>query len=201
MKKTLLVFAAEWEAAETFKLFSIIPQGLQHFYPIENGYILITGYGMLAASSFISRYAHLSERILNFGIAGSLNDKLLIGSMREVNLVSKHLSIPEYVDEHSHNLAKRTFPDIPLDVNGVALISSNYPIFHSTVRSQLALKSDLVDMEGYAIAWVAKQLQKECRMWKLVSDLASPEGWLQIMKHKETLSQQLANQVKYIMEN
>ena len=54
---------------------------------------------------------------------------------------------------------------------------------------------DLVDMEGYGVAFAAAALGKKCRMWKIISDFTSPEGRDLIRKHKKELSEKIAEKI------
>jgi nucleoside phosphorylase len=115
---------------------------------------------------------------------------------RQDSKAVSHEHCPCYPDDKSQVTERRFSPKIcekwGLEGNQAKLISSDFPIHDVEHRTYLAQKWDLVDMEGYGIAFACSYLGKKCRMWKIVSDFASPGGRELIRKHKPSLSARLA---------
>jgi nucleoside phosphorylase len=78
---------------------------------------------------------------------------------------------------------------------GDKLISSDFPIHDETLRKNLGTEWDLVDMEGYGVAFAAHALGKKCRIWKIISDFALTGGRSLIRKNKTLLSEKIADAI------
>lgn len=137
--------------------------------------LIITGIGTMAATmrltQELSRRQELPGRILNIGTAGALIDGM--GGVYEVEHTFKH-------DFNSELIAEMTGRPCP---NGIDLeLSTHLPaarlatgdsfISDSTVRARLATRASLCDMEGVAIAGVARHFGVPVTLLKQVSDSA-----------------------------
>ncbi len=197
MKKNLLiVFAMPAEAQssiEKLQCTDIVPNRIYRF---KQGWIVISGMGCLAASSAVSSFGRDIDEIWNFGAAGSLNPNLALGHVAEISVIIKNPILPDQIDIHSSNLHARLFPSIKTNQKGLALISSDYPIHHPELNQRLCQHADLVDMEGYGIAFAAQQLNLPLRMWKNVSDFANPQGPRLIEDRLKEISQALATSLE-----
>lgn len=190
MQHTLITFATHREAAPTLKALEASSSNQKNLYTFSGGYLLITGIGMLAAASQTSLHIPLAQEVWNFGIAGALKDGLAIGTVCPVQSVSKFLLLPEDADAHTETFSSTIFPVFSLNTSGIKLISSDFPIHHSQTRALLAKNNQIVDMEGYGIAYAAKQDQKPCHMWKIISDFAAQDGHKIISQHIDRLAEQ-----------
>ncbi|MDF2549067.1 MAG: nucleoside phosphorylase [Chlamydiales bacterium] len=199
MKKLLIAFASSWEAERSLQLFGCALEEGKELYSIPSGHIVITGYGCLQASSQVSRYAHLADEIWNLGIAGAFHASLEEMQIQAISHCSLNLSFPAALDAHSIALSQKVFPAISLSQEGARLVSSHYPVYEPSTRLALSLSADLVDMEGYGVASAAALLKKPCRLWKLVSDQASPEDWLKIFQNKRHLSLKIAQHLEHLL--
>jgi adenosylhomocysteine nucleosidase len=165
-------------------------------YGFERGWIAISGVGLHAAQMAVAKYAHLGSEIWNLGLAGSLRGSLPVGECLSIESVGKYLPLEEEaLDAYSQECVAFTLPTFFLGTGSSALISSDFPIHDAGHRARLGKTWDLVDMEGYGIAFAAQVLKKKCRIWKIVSDFASPGGRELIRKHKSMLSEQMAQKV------
>ncbi len=190
----LVIFAHPNEAKESLLRFKAEPQepGLYRF---DRGYIAVTGMGCFAAlSSLLPIFPHIVE-IWNLGFCGALKQDLPIGSLYPIAEVEKHLFLPP-LDPVSLQIAKNNHPLISLPSNGKKLITTDCPIHDPSLKA--TLNGDLVDMEGYAIAYAAERFNKPCRLWKVVSDFASPHGRDSILRHSAELSHLLAHHLNLI---
>ncbi|MCP5469982.1 MAG: hypothetical protein H7A36_05705 [Chlamydiales bacterium] len=185
--KRLLIFATLVEAKATIEALNAFPAG--DLYAFENGLIAICGIGIHQAQACTSRYAQECDEVWNLGFAGALSS-LPMHEIVSISKVGKYVPIID-LDPHSKEMMLNTLPTFELG-GSVPLISSDFPIHSKIHRPE---NFALVDMEGYGIAFAANALQKPLRMWKIVSDFASPEGIALIKKHKTQLSQLLAQKV------
>lgn len=211
-KKILLVFAQVGEAKGILARSQAVPVGQEttavwtegeqnSLYQFENGFIIISGMGLHAAQMAVAKYAHLGDEVWNFGLAGALKDSLPIGDILQINTVGKYLPLEEKsLDLTSQECVSFTLPHFSLEGSGGKLISSDFPIHDTFHRFRLAKAWDLVDMEGYGIAFACKALKKKCRMWKIISDFASPNGRDLIRKHKAELAEKLGCTIIELMQ-
>jgi adenosylhomocysteine nucleosidase len=161
-------------------------------FTYDGGLIVITGMGSMAALSAVLREGQEVDEIYNLGIAGALNPALTIGSFELIETVGKFTSLNYDLDPRSTELMEETLPRFPLKTRGLRLLTSDFPIYHSPTTHNLREKWDLVDMEGYGVAYGAALLKKKCILGKIVSDFASENGRELIFKNTSKLSEMLA---------
>lgn len=194
----LLLFAQYSEAEATINLLKAKAQPnsqkqiwsegiIPTLYTYDDGMIVITDVGLYPAAAAVANYGPQCTEIWNLGLAGTLDDTLEIGALLPIHRIGKYIPI-----DNRH----RTMPtDLKLGDEGPSLVSSEFPVHEYVHRNRLAAHYDLVDMEGYAIAYMAQSLGIKCQMWKIVSDFASPGGRELIAKNKSKLSQKLAEHI------
>jgi adenosylhomocysteine nucleosidase len=207
MNEILIIFAQLGEAEATIKRTkaSIVGEQTIHVwtegdvpccYRFDRGWIVISNVGLHYAQMAVAKYAHLCDEVWNLGFAGSLRGELPVTEIREIEKVGKYLPLEENeLDPRSHACVTFTLPHFPLKPTGSRLISSDFPIHDLTHRERLGKAWDLVDMEGYGVAFAAHALGKQCRIWKIISDFASPGGRELIRKHKGELSERIADTI------
>ena len=120
---------------------------------------------------------HRPSLVLNLGTAGSLDGRTgLFVPSRVVN----------------HDLSAAALRALGLDVtdeievpggDGTVLATGDAFVTDPIVRDALALRAQLVDMEGFAVAHVAARLDVPCRLVKHVSDQADESAldWLEVV--------------------
>lgn len=187
------------EAEATIALYKAAPLKAGRLFKCSLGHIVITGIGNLAACQAVTEYACLADAIVNFGVAGGLRPELTIGATHMAAVTAKHFSIPAYCDSHAHQFAAQTQPAIQLANEGLRLVSSDYPINHNDLQQTLGLSYDLVDMEGYGVAFAARQAGLPCQIWKTVSDFASPSSPAEIRARLQGLSKTIAAQTQILL--
>lgn len=207
MSKILIVFAQMREASATLKRLKATPVPLHtihvwtegvvpSYYQFDKGFIVISNTGIHAAQMAVSKHAHQFDEIWNLGVAGSLKDNQPIGKIYAIEKVDKYVPVQySSLDEGSKECIASTIPPHHLDSPGYKLISSDFPIHDKILRESLSPDWDLVDMEGYGIAFAAHHLGKTCKMWKVISDFASENGRDLIHKHMEELSEIIADKI------
>ena len=131
--------------------------------------VLVTGPGKVNAAVAVSMaLADTSPSIVvNLGTAGALRDGLT--GIYAVSTVMQH----DFDDQAVHGLTGLHFgAAIDLADEGVRLLTGDAFISDEVTRSRLALRADLVDMEGYAVAHAAVQSGVPVTLVKMVSDRA-----------------------------
>jgi len=154
--------------------------------------VLITGLGKVQAAVSVTRALSTARPslIVNLGTAGALRDGL--GGVYEIATVIQH----DFDGAAIRALVKRDYGlPIGLDSSGSAgtvLATGDQFIADSAVRDALACRADLVDMEGYAVAWAARSAGVPVRLVKLVSDDAAESAgrtWAEsVGEHARTLA-------------
>ncbi|MGN6161106.1 MAG: nucleosidase [Marmoricola sp.] len=141
--------------------------------------LLVTGLGKTAAAAHLSReLARRPEitRVVNIGTAGALHAG--VSGLHVVGTVI------------NHDISAAAIRSLGYEVEDELLLPAQSPIRLATgdvfvsdplVRDALAQRADLVDMEGFALAWTARLFGVETVLVKHVSDNAdeSAHDWPQ----------------------
>ncbi|MDR3624948.1 MAG: hypothetical protein P4L16_07410 [Chlamydiales bacterium] len=184
----LITFATIQEASPSIDVLKAFYSKENECYLFEKGRIVITGIGSIAASARTMHHLTECKEVWNFGLAGALKKNYEIGSLLSIQSASKWLHFPEELDSHSKTFSQQAHPSLNIKEQGAHLISSDYPIHNPQIKENLALTYDLVDMEGYGIAYAASLANKPCSLWKIVSDFASTDGQKLIKQHINSLA-------------
>jgi adenosylhomocysteine nucleosidase len=154
--RPLVVAATRAEAA-------YVPAGIE---------VVVTGMGKTAAAvataRALARMNNLDEvEVINLGTAGALKDGL--EGLHEPGTILNHDINAEAVRALGYDPQERLA--IPSGDTTV-LASGDVFVVDPLVRARLALTADLVDMEGYAVAFAAQRFGVPIRLVKHVSDNA-----------------------------
>jgi len=203
--KRLLLFAQYCEAEFTIQKLNALPdlssiapilsEGLiPTVYTYPEGYVVLSSIGIGPAMLVVAKYAPLVDEILNFGFAGALKSRFPLGSIERVTSVGKYTPLLHTLDLHSQQLSNSIYPPFEFSETSplVSLVSSDFPIHEPALCQELGQHHDLVDMEGYGIAFAANHFKKPCTLFKIVSDFCSPEGRALIRQNKRHFSQKLS---------
>ena len=155
--------------------------------------VLITGPGKVNAAAAVA-HAVSSARpasVINLGTAGGLHDGL--HGVHEIHTVMQH----DFDAAAFHALVQREYGE-PIELvadtgaNRVVLATGDTFITDTGVRTALSRHAHLVDMEGYAVAWAARNAGVPVRLIKLVSDDAGDDAlrtWTQTVgEHAKALA-------------
>ncbi|WP_460793632.1 nucleosidase [Nocardioides pacificus] len=152
--RILVVAATQEEAAH-------VPDGVA---------LVVTGIGKtqaaVATTQALLARAGAVDLVVNLGTAGALRDGL--GGLFEPGTVLNHDIAADAIRALGHE------PHDRLSIGGDATVLATGDVFVSdpAVRARLGAIADLVDMEGYAVAWACRQVGVPVRMIKHVSDNA-----------------------------
>ncbi|NGX60884.1 MAG: Futalosine hydrolase [Chlamydiae bacterium] len=205
MKKILLTFALKREAEATLQKLDAKPVPhtekplwldgeVPTCYTFSHGWILLTDIGSYAAQQAVSAYATQVDEIWNLGFAGALASTHPLGSLVKISTVAKYLITPP-LDPQSEECLNKSLPTFSLAPAGTPLVTSDFPIHSTPQKEACRCMGSLVDMEGYGVAFAASFYKKPCKIWKIVSDFASPEGRTLIRQNRHTLSELLADKI------
>ena len=148
----LVVVATEAEA-------EYVPSGLR---------MVVTGIGKTAAAVATTR-AIVQDRpshVVNVGSAGALRHGLT--GLFEVGTVINH----DMNGDAIRALGYEPLDVLPVGSSDVVLASGDVFVSDPAVRARLASRAHLVDMEGYAVAYAARELGVPVTLVKHVSDNA-----------------------------
>ena len=152
MDDVLIVSATRSEAA-------YVPSGLE---------VLITGIGKTAAATAVARALAQGSfsRVVNIGTAGALRPGL--EGLHEPSTVINHDISADLIRTLGHD------PQDVLSLEGddTVLATGDLFVTDPAVRDALAERAHLVDMEGYAVAYAAREFDVPVRLVKHVSDSA-----------------------------
>lgn len=159
----LVVVATEAEA-------EYVPSGLR---------MVVTGIGKTAAAVATTQ-AVLQERpseIVNVGSAGALRHGL--SGLFEVGTVVNH----DMNGDAIRALGYEPLDVLPVGSSDIVLASGDVFVSDPAVRSRLAERAHLVDMEGYAVAYAARELGVAVTLVKHVSDNADETAldWVDVV--------------------
>lgn len=130
--------------------------------------VLITGVGKIRSASALSAVLarQRPSRIINLGTAGSLREDL--SGTYVVGRTVQH----DFDDEVIYGLTGERFgAPISLATQGPVLGSGDAFIDSTSARERLVSRGiDLVDMEGYAVAFTARQFGLPVTLVKAISD-------------------------------
>jgi len=136
--------------------------------------VIITGVGKVAAASAVASALAVAaasdapfDLVVNVGSAGALHDHL--EGLHEIGSVLNHDLSADVLRGFGYD------PQEWLTVgpeDGLRLATGDMFVSDPAVRAGLAARADLVDMEGYAIAWACRQAGVPARLVKHVSDKA-----------------------------
>lgn len=152
----LVVSATKSEAA-------YVPQGYE---------LLITGIGKVSAATAVASALARYERedlplVVNIGTAGALHAHH--GGLYVPGVVINHDISSTAIRALGHDVADRL---VLADGDDSVLATGDAFIADAATRDALAQRADLVDMEGFAIAFAAQAAGATCRLVKHVSDHA-----------------------------
>jgi adenosylhomocysteine nucleosidase len=139
--------------------------------------VLVTGMGKVNAAAALATVLSrgpLPSSVINLGTAGALRPGRT--GTHVVSAVLQH----DFDTEFLRGLTGETY-GAPLTLSdggadGVVLATGDSFIGDDAARDRLAARADLVDMEGYAVAFVARQAGVPVRLVKHVSDDAGDDA-------------------------
>ena len=136
--------------------------------------IVYTGVGKINAtmSTVVSCAAHDCDEIINYGTAGALNNEF-IGKLNKIGIVRQRDMDARPLSNLGITPFEQSMFNGDIEVSKAKTVLSSGDNF---VTSTPELSSDLVDMEGYAIAKIAKRFGKPVTIVKYGSDFADSDA-------------------------
>ena len=131
--------------------------------------VLVTGVGKIRAAAALSAVLarHRPSRIVNLGTAGALHE-----GMRGTQVVGQAVQ-HDFDNQSIFDLTGEHF-GAPIELGGGAVLGSGDVFVDSKAKRTglVAQGIDLVDMEGYAVAFTAQQFGLPVTLVKEISDQA-----------------------------
>jgi adenosylhomocysteine nucleosidase len=137
--------------------------------------LVITGLGKTAAAAVTTRALACRDDladlvIVNIGTAGALRDD--VEGLYTPGVVLNHDISADVLRAIGHDPEER----IVVGDSDIVLATGDTFISDPAARDALAQRAHLVDMEGYAIVWAARQFGVPVRLVKHVSDNADHQA-------------------------
>jgi adenosylhomocysteine nucleosidase len=154
--------------------------------------VAVSGMGKVAAAMAATHLvvAHEVTLLLNAGLCGQLTQhrRWQVGDLLRVS------SVVEGDCDRLGQAAPRLDCDAHCfsQLESARLVTSDRPVFQTDRRGQLALLGELADMEGAAVAWVARRYDIPCAMLKGISDSADETGRADVARHVQRVSLTIA---------
>lgn len=132
------------------------------FYLGESYGVLICGEGVFEASK-AGQYMALEkfDRVLNFGIAGSLSEKLTLGEIKSIRTHYLYLDNRPEFKSYSRE-----------SIDQLDCITSFERVLSDDKARELAQFADIVDRESWLIAKISHDAKIPFQSFKLISDVA-----------------------------
>ena len=146
--------------------------------------IVVTGLGKTAAAVATTRALAGADPartcVVNVGTAGALRDGL--DGLHVPGVVLNHDMNAEAIRALGYDPEERLVVD---GGDGTVLASGDVFVTDPAVRSALARRADLVDMEGYAVVYACRRMGVAVRLVKHVSDNADASAldWPRLVDH------------------
>lgn len=140
------------------------------------------------------------DMVLNVGFAGALGSNIALGQVVIVDRIFADGADGYKKIEWSHQLADRFVNE--KNITRASLLTSEDPVISVDHRDELRSKStaDLVDMEGLYIYMAAKKCDLPLLSFKVVTDNADNDAWLNIKSNGEKFSKALGETVKEFLD-
>jgi len=160
----LICIAHRGEAQAFIKNLTVVDK---NFYIGDDYHLLITGEGILNVLTKLPYYIAKYEIdfIINFGIAGSLSDKLHLDEIVEIRtnygIDNESILYQSYTSE--------------INEGKFDIISTNSRVLNDEYAKKCRAFAHIVDREAWAIAKIANEYKLQYSIYKMISDLAGSE--------------------------
>jgi adenosylhomocysteine nucleosidase len=162
--------------------------------------VVVSGMGKVAAAAAAQAMILTGDvaRLINAGACGALRDtrELAIGNL---------VRISEAV-EGDHDIFGKRLKPVPcsaeefLDLPAMRLVTSDRPVFDTTIRAAFSQFGDVVDMEGAAVARIARYYRLPCTLIKGISDNAQPLDRRTLLENLTMVSEQIAQKLWHALK-
>lgn len=168
MLKSLILFAHYGEAVSFIDAFSPIKKniGFVEYFEGQKHYLLISGEGGQKVNEhlihFLANFSDKVKNIIHFGIAGALRKEI------DINVIYPIRTLYRY------GMEKPFFTSFTTEesTHFIDVISTDHRVLSDVISKKLKPFAELVDMEAWYIASIAKAYHKNLLVFKCVSDFA-----------------------------
>lgn len=180
---------------QPFSTYAFPPSGNR-----AGGLVVISGMGPANAAR-AATYAISSrgaKRLINIGLCGALTSRLKPGDLCTVSSVLDGDALLQGATRQASSCPLHT---AWMDLPSVPMVTVAQPVFGGPVRERLAGVADIVEMEGEAIARVAREQGVDCALIKGVSDFACEGGREALHRNLAAVATSLAETVSAGLEH
>ena len=155
-------------------------------YYRDNICLIESGIGKTASAFATTRliYNCEPEKIINIGLCGAVDNDLEIGEtlfVSDVYQADAYKPFPGYEDFVAHIKPKH-----PIKVKTARLATVDHFVDRIDDTLGFTLDADIVDMEGYSVAYVCRQFGIDCYLIKSVSDYCDHDSKTDLYTNLET---------------
>ena len=147
----------------------------------------------LATSLLIERYS--IDRLINIGLAGALKP-ITTGSAYFVNSVTQHDAFIPFV-EYQNDMYQKINCLVPDNVDNSLTLTTGDQFIDNT--NKVTNDADIVDMEGFAVAYVAKKYKLPITVIKGISDDANNSSKQELFKNLNMAMDQTIKLLKQVI--
>ncbi len=180
---------------EYYSITNKISIGSASLYKSQFGHFFRTGIGSELAAENLALYLkeYMPDRILNLGLAGSLNPEIKVGQI---------FNIHQIIDEMtSEKLDLPAFGPVKSIVNA-RLVTVRKAVNDIKKRHDIKIKynADLVDMEAYQLAKISAAASIPFHSYKIVSDQADQDAEKMFMNNYKKLCFRLFDNINPLLQ-
>lgn len=177
--RSAFLFATYAEAKSAVDTFQAVQEG-PSIFSLREHKIIITGMGPLDASAAVTAIP-LGYRWINLGIVGSFDPSIPVGHI-------VHIGTTAFLEDD------KAYDHCILDPSHLAVLyTSSSPVYKRPLSID---PSGYVDMEGHAIAKVARKRGIPCSIVKVVSDFCNQDSHEDIAARLDDMSGRLVQVVR-----
>ena len=148
----------------------------------------------LAASTLIEKYP--IDRLINIGLAGALSP-IPVGSAYFISSVSQHDAFIPF-ENYQQDMYKSIQCTVPNNAENTAILTTGDQFI--TDSSLVKNKADMVDMEGFAVAYVAEKHNIPITMIKGISDDTNDSSEKELFENLNTAMDQTIALLKTVVK-
>lgn len=193
---SLVLFSTQLEAESALARFHAkASSSISGLFHSDLGDIAISGMGPFKSILFLSKIPTY-QSIYSVGVAGSLSDKMEIGTICSPTDFSFYHPYFDTLKEHSRSFFSKQYPQLCIGKSkGLHMLCSFFPLHEASEKQKLSKEFQLIDMESYAQAFYCYEQGVNFHCLKVISDNPSQSGEKGSIPQriKDQLSSQLAD--------
>jgi len=173
-----IVSAMQEETEKIVKEFNLIhiPLQIPNIYFNDDIVLIESGIGKTASAYATTHLINVwqPDHIINIGLCGGINPDLKIGDtflVNDVHQADVYKPFEGYEDFVAHITLENSYCKVKSKSASLATVDKFVDRIDSSLGFELS--ADIVDMEGYSVAYVCQQYRKQCCLIKSICDMCN----------------------------